>query len=652
MSVSPSQWQWVLEDDEPQVGTEDELIRQLASGRLPPYALVWRQGWGEWLPAMQVEELSEAFPEAASIGTRTPRPSSIPGVPPVPISEYPRLRHLAKAAPFGWPDGFEEGEEHEIITSEVPAAALIEAARVMTQPSPPRDLGLHEALRASRVPDGPSPSRPPQSYPPQSYPPQSYPPQSYPLQSYPLQSYPPSRSLEDRIPPSGPALPLAAEFGLQGLLDEAAPRQSGAAWLRVYGLWIALAAIGLGLALTFGARHLWVPEAAAPLAEPGVETSRRALETPGAQPRTSPAALALPPVEPAPEAGCRFLHAPASIDDWAVADVRPLIVSPSSQSVVLAYAQSHKSATGGVLDVETLQLTRRFWQQEERQIYSVTPLVAGSKPVYHVERMGGNVAFGRALDTQPPLRLGMNDDGFVLGRFEQRPQRLWELPFGSKLSVPEVVSHPFGFTLATRAGRTSGKLRVGLVSSTGQALSALAELGPDGWDFGRPALASGPEQTVLAVTRRASPELLSGTRALPSETRAPQAAYPDALYLARAKNGELPVELAAFALPDGGDPELLAPVIAALPDGSFVLMWSQGAGSRRIVRAQPLSAALEPRGPVSDLTAADPALGGAIAAALHWAGDRLLAFYFLRRDEGHSLWVGSLSCGASRANAQ
>jgi hypothetical protein len=628
-SLSPSEWRWVLEDDEPHVGTEDELIRQLASGRLPPYALVWRQGWGEWLPAMQVEELSEAFPEAASIGTRTPRPSSIPGVPPVPISEYPRLRHLAKAAPFGWPDGFEEGQEYEVITSEVPAAALIEAARVMTQPSPPRDLGLHEAVRASRAPDGPTQSYPPQSYPQQSYPPQSYPPQSYPPQA---------RSLDDRIPPSGPALPLAAEFGLQGLLDEAPPRRSGAAWLRAYGLWIALAAMGLGLGLTFGARHLWVPEAAAPRAEPGLETSRRALEAPGAQPSTSPAALEVPPVDPLQEAGCRFLHAPASIDDWAVADVRPLLVSPSSQSVVLAYAQSHKSATGGVLDVETLQLTRRFWQQEERQIYSVTPLLAGTKPVYHVERMGGNVAFGRAIDTQPPLRLGMNDDGFVLGRFEQRPQRLWELPFGSKLSVPEVVSHPLGFTLATRAGRTGGKVRVGLVGSTGQALSALAELGPEGWDFGRPALASGPEQTVLAVTRRATPELSSGARA-------PQPAMPDALYLARAKNGELPVELTAFAPPDGGDPELLAPVIAALPDGSFVLMWSQGAGSRRVVRAQHLSATLERRGAVFDLTAADPALGGAIAGALHWAGDRLLAFYFLRRDEGHSLWVGSLGCG-------
>jgi hypothetical protein len=74
-------------------------------------------------------------------------------------------------------------------------------------------------------------------------------------------------------------------------------------------------------------------------------------------------------------------------------------------------------------------------------------------------------------------------------------------------------------------------------------------------------------------------------------------------------------------------------------------MWSQGAGSRRIVRVQQLSAALDPRGPVFDVTTADPALGGATAGALHWAGDRLLAFYFLRRKEGHSLWVGSLSCG-------
>ncbi|HTV18799.1 MAG TPA: hypothetical protein VMG12_09015, partial [Polyangiaceae bacterium] len=441
----------------------------------------------------------------------------------------------------------------------------------------------------------------------------------------------PSPPLEDRIPPSipppsGPALPLAAEFGLQGLLDEEAPRPSGSLWLRAHGLWIALAAIALGLGLTFAVRHLWVPEAR-PRAEPNLETSTRALAAPEPEALVAPAAATLPSIEPPSEPGCRFLHAPASIDDWAVADVRPLITSLSNESAVVGYAQSHKSATGGVIDVETLQLTRRYWQQEERQIYSVTPLVAGPKPIYHVERMGTNVSFARALDTQPPLRLGMNDDGLVLGRLDQRPQRLWELPFGSKLSVPEVVPQPLGFTLATRAGKNGGRVRVGLIGGAGQALSALAELGAEGSDFGRPSLASGPDQTVLAVTRRASPDA------------------PDTLFLARAKNGELPVELTPFAVPDGGDPELLAPVLAGLPDGGFALMWSQGAGSRRIVRLQWLSAALEARGPALDITAADPALGGSMAGALHWAGDRLLAFYFVRRDEGHSLWVGSLACG-------
>src|SRR5690606_27172214 len=168
------------------------------------------------------------------------------------------------------------------------------------------------------------------------------------------------------------------------------------------------------------------------------------------------------------------------------------------------------------------------------------------------------------------------------------------------------------------AGRGSGTLRLGLLGSTGQALSALAELGPEGWDLGRPALASGPEQTLLAVARRAG------------------AAGPDALLLARSRNGELPVELTPFEVPDGGGAELLAPLVAALPDGSFALSWSQGAGSLRVVRLQRLSPELAPQGPALDLTSPDPALGGAMAAALHWAGDRLLAFYFLRRDAGHS----------------
>ncbi len=283
---------------------------------------------------------------------------------------------------------------------------------------------------------------------------------------------------------------------------------------------------------------------------------------------------------------------------------------------------------------------RQFSEQGERQIFSVTPLARGGKLEFHVERQGSSVAFGRALDTQPPVRLGMSDDGVVLGPFEQSSQRLWPLPVGAMMSVAEVAEGGFGLVIASRAGRSFGHLRVGLLSAAGLPLSPLAELGEESSDYGRPGLASGAEQTVLAVGRRA-------------DTR-----HPSALFLARAANGQLPTELIPFPVPalaspvtpagEAGpkpEPELLAPVLAALPGGRFALMWSQGEGGSRQVRLQLLSAQLEPLGAVFDVTPPDPTLGAATAAALHWVSDRLLAFYFVRRDEGHSLWVGSVACG-------
>jgi hypothetical protein len=61
---------------------------------------------------------------------------------------------------------------------------------------------------------------------------------------------------------------------------------------------------------------------------------------------------------------------------------------------------------------------------------------------------------------------------------------------------------------------------------------------------------------------------------------------------------------------------------------------------------QQLSPALAPLGPVLDVSTPDPNLGGATSGALFWTSDRLLALYFSRREEGHSLWVATVACGA------
>lgn len=590
MSSDPALWRWVVEGGEPQVGTEDELIRQLSTGRVPPYALVWREGWAEWLPAMQVEALAEAFPELSLVGLRAARPSLIPGIPPVPVGDYPRLRHLAKDAPLGWPDSF-EGPEKDVITSEVPVAAMLEAARVMTEPSPPHDLGLQEAIeRASRLPPAAIVS-----------------------------------SDSGRTPMPGPALPLATELGLEALLAEAAPSRSWSHWLRAHGLWLALLLVGLGLGAVFALR--WF--------DAGAGGMRRVLSS--VAPLSPLASSSTPSRRVAVALGCRFRQPPIELDDWAVVDVRPVLHPlASGQEIAIGYAQSHRSAAGGIIDVASLRLDRQFWQQQDRQIFSVTPLEVGGALRYHVERQGTNVAFARAVAAEPPARLGEVDDGLALGPLDQRAQRLWGLPAGSSITVPEVAEHPLGFTLALRSARNLdplargaiGHLHVALITSAGSPLAPLTDVGNPEWDFGRPALASGPEQTVLAACHRGGE------------------AQADELMLARARNGQLPTQLRRFELPAPAAPELNAPVLAALPDGGFVLMWSQGPSTGRQVRLQRLSAELAPLGPAFDVTSAAPAGANATAAALHWVNDRLLAFYFDKRDAGHSLWVGSVSCGA------
>lgn len=236
-------WHWTTETGEPQHGDEQELVRQLASGQAPPYVLVWREGWAEWLPALEVEELSAAFAEAPPSLPRRARPSTLPGMPPIPVREYPRLRLLAKSArPSRIPQGPSEVShvgvavpyacpEEDVSTTEVPLDALAEAARMMTHPTPPADLGLEAAVeRASAFPDA----------------------------TTPISRRASRRTTPPPAPPSSrPAPPLAAELGFGELLDTGAPKPfDGPAWLRRNGIWIALCALLLGLAGSWAVRRV------------------------------------------------------------------------------------------------------------------------------------------------------------------------------------------------------------------------------------------------------------------------------------------------------------------------------------------------------------------------------------------------------------
>ena len=96
MSDVAQEWRWVGEDGVEKTVTEQELIAELSSESLANYTLVWKKGWLEWLPAMQVSELLWALPPGKTDTPVKPREKSTATAPPAPpLYRYPVIKRRA-----------------------------------------------------------------------------------------------------------------------------------------------------------------------------------------------------------------------------------------------------------------------------------------------------------------------------------------------------------------------------------------------------------------------------------------------------------------------------------------------------------------------------------------------------------------------------
>lgn len=636
-------WAWATEHGAPEWASTEQLLGWLARGELPPYTLVWKPGWGEWLPAMQVAELAAAFPSVTPGSRRVAQAAwdSSESPPPVPVEHYPRLRLLARdvvghstlppftSASQGIATAPAERRalrdpdyvQKDLVTSQVPVAAMLEAARAMKRVVSPaggegeeRAAPNASAERSRRFDFGTFGD---------TY--NALPP-----------SHPGAAEAETgTIPLLRTLSPHAVELGNSPLLEPEVSYNELRSPRR-YGRWLSLGALA-GAALGLLAIRGPSPQADAP-----------------ASPAAATAVAALQPKESLVVTGaCLPSSEPARLDAHASRDVPPTVVlldsgvklgatSPSAALgwVAVAYAQSNEVSAGLALSAESLTVERLGARRMARQIFSVTPLVQDGELTIHADRSRATVAFARTVGLEPPLRIGMNALGLVAGSLDGEPRKVWELPPGTVISTPAVATHSGGLTIATLIGQKQGPLRVGVLGSGGEPLSALGQIGDAAARFGRPALASGGGTTALAVAQRSS----DGTR--------------QSIWLARAPAGEAPLELKPFEPTSGealgGGSRLDTPAIAALPGGGFAMLFTRGGALERRVQLQRLSETLVPLGDPVDVTTQVRGSLGASPAALHWVEDRLLAFHFLAGAQGDaSLWVTRIECelGASSASS-
>jgi hypothetical protein len=355
-------------------------------------------------------------------------------------------------------------------------------------------------------------------------------------------------------------------------------------------------------------------------------------ETPDGAARQPAAASAASSAAPAPHAGppgCALERPAQRIAEAAYAPV-PILVStlPDGERAVLGLAAAKDQAVGLTIEPSTLRAFPTFKETvPDGTLLNVVPLVRGKSLDFGVDVADPALASARTIDGSSRFTVGVSPEGFVR-RTGTTISVLW--PGKSKnptITTPRVASvASVGHAIAFRHGGQEGKVLVGWLKDDGSKLADLKAVGTDAALSGTPAIAANAREAVVAFATKATPD--DGWR----------------IELADAPSGGAPGHSSVFVVPPGGPSgEAISPVVEALPNGRFLLQWTEGSAGNRAVRAAIL--AQDPtRGVEGEPVTLSTPEQNAGQGSLWVHGNRSIAFYLVKAGSSHELWGASLKC--------
>jgi hypothetical protein len=179
----------------------------------------------------------------------------------------------------------------------------------------------------------------------------------------------------------------------------------------------------------------------------------------------------------------------------------------------------------------------------------------------------------------PSFVVGVSDGAFVWapGR-SSAPTKLWPLGGDGPVDAVRAIVLPGndGYAIAFRQGTS---IYLGALHADKTVNGDLARIPGMGPQIGSPAMAAGSRHLLVAWADR------------------PTASAPWAIRWARWQPGTEPELPSVFPVPPGGGGgQVMAPALATLSDGRFVVVWTEGGGARHEVRAQALDSSEQPIG--------------------------------------------------------
>jgi hypothetical protein len=336
---------------------------------------------------------------------------------------------------------------------------------------------------------------------------------------------------------------------------------------------------------------------------------RRSEDSRALPPAPSASARPLPPT-------CRLALPPSRISATIERTVPLSATSRADGTLALAIADTKTSATGWLYDPVLGEAKRALTSQAATG--EVTHVTAGEPVV--VDRALPDFAFGQTLS--PGLAIGVGPAGLLRRGDDGATGVIFPVPAGTRVTAPRVASLGGAHFVTFRQGGAEGSVLTGWLKADGSVLGDLSAVQGAPQSLGTPTAATNGQRALALFSGRTD-------KTTPYDIYAAAAAPGSAAEAAR--KIELPVE--------GGG--AIAPSLAELSPGRFLLQWTDGNVGHYQVRAVVLGADLVPLGPALRVSPKGANAGQGIVVTT----PRAAVSFFIQTTAGHDeLWGATLSC--------
>jgi hypothetical protein len=298
------------------------------------------------------------------------------------------------------------------------------------------------------------------------------------------------------------------------------------------------------------------------------------------------------------------------------------MIATATGTLAIGYAREESDAVGLEVTPASGDVKVRFTLKAGEPIERVIP--TGKE--FKVSPAAGIGGFTSLLHVPAasPFVVGVKGGALsVADKPEGQTAALWPLTGGeapAALRAQALGDKGYGLTF-----RRDGFVWGGVVDGARKPVGALVKVPGSGGSVGKPS--SGWNRSELAVIFADKPE--GGDR---WEIR-----------VGRAPTGTVPSATQVVPLPGGGPGgDAFAPDIAGLPDGRWLMIWTEGASGSRAVRAQTFGPDLTPLG---DPIALSPPAGNFGQGGIGIAGGYAAAVFLSKGSLGFELWGSILQCG-------